>query len=335
MDPVARAWPAAAATGVGSLPGTDIVDAVATVFGELPSLPHLPELPARGPGSDMIGRGAALLTELPVELYTGRWRVAARPGADLRRTRDRWERDLDALTVAAEGYRGPLKIQVAGAYTLAAGIDLPIGGRLLHDHGAVRDLVGALADGLAAHVADLVRRIPGAAVVLQLDEPSLPAVLSGQIPTESGLRTLRSVPSTVVRDGLKSIVDTVGVAVVVHCCAPGLPLDLVREAGVAGVSLDLSNVDNTGLDALGEFVDAGLAVFAGVVPTRGSEPSAAAAAATLTTLWGKLGFAPELLSERVVVTPTCGLAAATPGYARSAMKACVETARRLADPDGG
>ena len=44
-------WSAGAATGIGSLPGTDIVDAVALVFGELPDLPFLPELPRRGPGA--------------------------------------------------------------------------------------------------------------------------------------------------------------------------------------------------------------------------------------------------------------------------------------------
>ncbi len=73
-------WPRGSATGVGSLPGIDIAEAQRTVLGELPDLPHLAELPARGPGADMIGRTAALLVELPVELYAARWRVASRPG---------------------------------------------------------------------------------------------------------------------------------------------------------------------------------------------------------------------------------------------------------------
>jgi methionine synthase II (cobalamin-independent) len=328
------AWPAGSGTGIGSLPGTDIVEAVATVLGELPDLPYLPELPDRGPGADLIGRGAALLTELPVELYAGQWRVAARPGLDLRRARDLLDRDLDALTDAAHGYTGPLKLQAAGGYTLAAGVDLPTGGRLLHDYGATRDLMASLADGLATHVAEVSRRVPGASVLLQLDEPSLPAVLAGRVPTESGLATLRSVPPSTVIDGLRSIVDTVGVPVVVHCCAPGLPLDLLRQAGVAGVSLDATLVDTAGLDALGEFIDAGLALFAGVVPSSGVRaPSSVEAAATLTALWSKLGFPAAELARRVVVTPTCGLAGASSPYARAALAACVETGRRLADLD--
>ena len=123
------------------------------VLGELPELPHLPELPARGPGADMIGRSAGLLVELPVEVYAGRWRVAPRPGRDLRRARDLMERDLDQLAEQAEEYAGPIKVQAAGPLTLAASLELPIGGRLLRDPGAVRDLTGSLAEGLRAHVA--------------------------------------------------------------------------------------------------------------------------------------------------------------------------------------
>ncbi|MDT7545326.1 MAG: hypothetical protein QOE99_1436, partial [Actinomycetota bacterium] len=45
-------------------------------------------------------------------------------------------------------------------------------------------------------------------------------------------------------------------------------------------------------------------------------------------LWRRLGFAPDRMPEAVVVTPSCGLAGATPSYARRALAACVEMARR-------
>jgi hypothetical protein len=363
-------WPVGAATGVGSLPGTNVVDAVNLVFDELPDLPYLPELPGRGPGAELVGRGAALLTALPVELYAGRWRMAARAGRDLRRARDLAERDLDTLTDAAAEYQGPLKLQAAGPFTLAADLELSVGGPLLRDHGAVRDLVASLADGLATHIREVARRVPGASLVLQLDEPSLPAVLAGQIPTESGLATLRAVRPAEVRDALAAIVAAVGAAapgpgpdpqestvpLVVHCCAPGLPLDLVREAGAAGVSIDVTRLGKAELDGIGAFVDAGLTLFAGIVAAtnpaatapatpaagaaaavpkrrpKGSVRSAEATASELRAIWNRIGFAPELLPQRVVVTPTCGLAGATPAYARDAMRQCVETAQRLLDP---
>jgi methionine synthase II (cobalamin-independent) len=326
-------WPAGSATGLGSLPGTDFVEATRTVLGELP-LPHLPELPARGPGADLIGRAAGLLTELPVELYAGQWRIAPRGGLDLRRTRDLMDRDLDTLTEAADGYTGPLKVQAAGAWTLAASVDLPIGGRLLHDHGAVRELAESLADGLRLHVADVARRVPGASVLLQLDEPSLPAVLAGRVPTESGLRTLRSVPASTVESTLRAIIETVGVPVIVHCCAPRPPIGLFRSAGASAVAVDLSMVgtDTATQDELGELLDAGLGLFAGVVPTTGKRPpTSAKVASDVTELWKRLGFGPERLPEQVVVTPTCGLAGATPAYARAALTTCVEAGRRLTD----
>src|SRR5690242_8050660 len=98
-----RPWPAGAATGLGSLPGTDPTDAAALVLGELPDFPHLPELPGRGAGAEMIGRTAALLVELPVEIVASGWRLAAHPGRDLRRARDFLARDLDALEAQAAG----------------------------------------------------------------------------------------------------------------------------------------------------------------------------------------------------------------------------------------
>ena len=65
-------WAPGSATGLGSLPGTDIAEAQRLVMGELPDLPHLAELPGRGAGSDIIGRTAGFLVELPVQIYAGR-----------------------------------------------------------------------------------------------------------------------------------------------------------------------------------------------------------------------------------------------------------------------
>jgi len=331
MSPVdnAPAWPEGSATGVGSLPGTDIAEAVRTVLGELPDLPYLPELPARGPGAEMIGRTAGLMVDLPVELYAARWRTTARPGHDARRTADLWERDLDALTDLADGYTGALKLQAAGPWTLAAAVELPVGGALLRDPGAVRDLTASLAEGLARHVADVRRRVPGANLLLQLDEPGLPAVLAGRVATESGFGTLRAIEATVAGESLGTVIAAAGVPVVVHCCAPDAPVALLRSAGAVAVGLDLSLV--TDLDPLGEAIDAGIGLFAGALPSTGTRPDAAAAAARVGQLWGKLGFPVADLPRRVVVTPACGLAGASPAAARALTTATREAARRLLD----
>ncbi|NJP33794.1 methionine synthase [Micromonospora thermarum] len=326
-------WPAGAATGIGSLPGTDIAEAQRIVLGELPALPHLPELPARGPGADLIGRTAGLLVELPVELYAARWRIAPRPGRDLRRARDLMERDLDQLAEQAETYSGAIKIQVGGPLTLAASLELPIGGRMVRDPGAVRDLTGSLAEGVRDHVAAVARRLPRASVLLQLDEPSLPAVLAGRVPTESGFGTYRAMEPGVAGTLLRDVVEAAGVPVVVHCCAPDVPLELIRTAGAVGVALDLGLV--TDLDPLGEAVDAGLGLLAGAAPTGppsgGRAPTSAQVADRVRQLWDRLGFPRRRLAEQVVVTPACGLANASPQYARAVLTACRDAGRRLAE----
>ncbi|KUJ48666.1 MULTISPECIES: methionine synthase [Micromonospora] len=347
-------WPVGAATGIGSLPGSDIAEAQRIVLGELPALPHVPELPARGPGADLIGRTAGLLVELPVELYAARWRVAPRPGKDLRRARDLMERDLDQLAEQAEEYAGTIKIQAGGPLTLAASLELPIGGRMLRDPGAVRDLAGSLAEGLRGHVEAVARRLPRASVLLQLDEPSLPTVLAGRVPTESGLGTYRAVESETARALLRGVIEAAGVPTVVHCCASDVPLELIRSAGAVGVALDLSRV--TELDPLGEALDAGLGLLAGAVPTSpppggeptpggqptprgrpgtappaGGAPTSAQVADRVRGLWDRLGFPRAQLAEQVVVTPACGLAGATPAYARAVLAACRDAGRRLAE----
>jgi methionine synthase II (cobalamin-independent) len=324
-------WPPGSATGIGSLPGTDIAEAQRIVLGELPALPHLPELPARGPGADLIGRTAGLLVDLPVELYAGNWRVAARSGRDLRRAHDLLERDLDQLAEQAEEWTGLVKIQAAGPFTLAANLDLAIGGRLLRDPGAVRDLTDSLTEGLRGHLADLRRRLPRATVLLQLDEPSLPAVLAGHIPTESGFSAYQPVETTTAQDLLRSVVTGTGVPVVVHCCAPDVPLELIRSSGAIAVALDLALIKQ--LDPLGEAIEAGLGLLAGAIPTlpppSGAALSAAQVADRVRDVWDRLGFPRRQLAEQVVITPACGLAGATPDYAREVLTAAREAGRRL------
>ncbi|MFD4397979.1 methionine synthase [Kitasatospora sp. NPDC058478] len=321
-----------AATGVGSLPGTDAREAARTSTGALEQLPFLPELPARGPGADMIGRGAGLLVELFAQTEPSGWRFADRPGRDTRRAHSWLGEDLDALEEFTQGYQGALKLQAVGPWTLAASIELRHGEKALSDHGACRDIAGSLTEGLRRHLADVRRRVPGAQLVLQLDEPSLPAVLAGSVKTASGFQRLRSVDRQVAEEVLRETIRGLDVPVVVHCCAPQVPIPLLRRAGVAGVSLDFSLLTEREDDDLGEAVEAGTAILAGVVPSTDQEVSDPAGSVQgVRTLWRRLGFAPELLGRRVLVTPTCGLAGASPAYARKALSLAARAAQSLVD----
>jgi hypothetical protein len=317
------------ATGVGSMPGGDAREAAKTVVGSFEDFPFLPELPARGPGADMIGRTAGMLVEVYARVEPSGWRIGDRPGRDTRRARSWLGEDLDAFEEFTQGYEGPLKVQAVGPWTLAAALELRNGEVALSDPGACRDLAGSLAEGLRTHLAEVRRRVPGADVVLQLDEPSLMSVLRGQVRSASGYRTHRD---DVPQRGLDHLPVDGGGPVVVHSCAPDVPFALLRRAGAAAVSFDLSLLTERDDDAIGEAVEGGTRLFAGVVPgTDAALSDPAGSVMGVRTLWRRLGLNPGLLAETVTLTPSCGLAGASPDYARMALAHCARAARSLAD----
>ncbi|MFI7318415.1 methionine synthase [Streptomyces venezuelae] len=329
------------ATGIGSMPGGDAREAAKTVTGSFEGpeqgMPYLAELPARGPGADMIGRTAGLLVDLYARVEPSGWRIGDRPGRDTRRARAWLGEDLDALEEFTQGYEGPLKVQAVGPWTLAAALELRNGEAALSDPGACRDLAGSLAEGLRAHLADVRRRVPGAQVVLQLDEPSLIAVLRGQVKTASEYRTHRAVDRQLVESTLRDVLAVHGEGeggggTVVHSCAPDVPFALLRRAGADAISFDFDLLTERDDETIGEAVEGGTRLFAGVVPGvdgRLSDP--AGSVMGVRTLWRRLGLNPGTLAESVVVTPSCGLAGASPAYARAALAHCVKAARSLAD----
>ena len=329
---MSRPWQPGAATGVGSLPGTDPVEAARLVLGELPGLPHLPELPARGPAAAMIGRGAGLLIDLPVEIVPSGWRFAAHAGRDLRRARDLLAWDLDALEAAAEGYAGPLKVQAAGPWTLAAAVELPSGHRVVSDHGATRDLAESLAAGLRTHLDEVAGRVPGAQLVLQLDEPSLPTVLAGRVPTPSGYGTVAAIEAAVVEQALHDVLAVAEPgARAVHCCAADAPIPLLRAAGADALGLDAARLTSAQNDALGEAIDAGVSLWLGVLPATDAHVDLDTARGALRRLWSELGFAARDAAAAVVPTPACGLAGASPDYVRRVLSLLRDTGAALLD----
>ncbi|GAB3666863.1 methionine synthase [Actinocorallia lasiicapitis] len=320
-------WSDGSATGIGSYPGTDAAEVFKIVTGEIP-LPHLPELPDRGPGADMIGRTAGLLVEMPVRLEPSGWRLGDRPGIDLRRAHDFLKYDLDLVEQLAPG--GPFKIQVCGPWTLAAAIELPSGTRVLRDAGAVRDLIGSLAEGVKEHVAEVRRRIPDAQILLQIDEPGLPAVLAGRVPTASGFRTLRSIAAPVAAEGLRTVLEASGAFPIVHCCAADVPFKVLLEAGAKALSVEIGAIPVKGDEIIGEAVEDGIGFLFGVVPgTDVRLPEPARTVAPVRDLWRRLGFRPETLGGQVVVTPTCGMAGASSAYVRRALETCRKAAATL------
>ena len=257
------------------MPGTNPAEAMRVIAGELPDFPHLPELPDRGPGADLTGRTAALLVDIAVETTPRGWRLAERPGRDLARARSMLSSDLDALEEVLDGFRGPVKVQLCGPWTLAATLELPHTMNVaVADAGAVADLTASLAEGAAAFAADVAKRVPGARLVVQFDEPALPAVAEGMVPTASGLSRLAAVEADPLRDGLAQVLASTHAYTVVHCCAASVPFGIIRTAGADGVAFDLSQLRRGDEDGMAEAAEAGMGMFTGAVaavPGPGAE----------------------------------------------------------------
>jgi Cobalamin-independent synthase, Catalytic domain len=323
------------------MPGTNPAEAMRVIAGELPDFPHLPELPDRGPGADIVGRTAVLLVDMPADVTPRGWRLAERPGRDLSRARSMLSTDLDVLEEVLDGFRGPVKIQLCGPWTLAASLELT---RTLNvalaDPGAVADLTASLAEGAAAHAADVANRVPGGKLVIQFDEPALPSVIAGLVPTQSGVSRLAAVEADAARDRLSQVLGATPGYTVVHCCAATVPFGILQRAGADGLAFDLSQLRRGEEDGVAEAAEAGLGLLTGAIPAVTAEPGGGARETTepggarqtaerVLRLWQRVGLPLATAADQAVITPACGLAGASPAQARAALTRCREAAAML------
>ena len=280
----------------------------------------------------------ALLIDIPAEVTPRGWRLAERPGRDMARARSMLSTDLDVMEEVLEGYRGSLKIQLCGPWTLAATLELP---RTLNvaiaDPGAVADLTTSLAEGAAAYAADVTKRVPGAQLVVQFDEPSLPGVAAGEVPTASGLSRLAA------RRGRRRC----GTGWPRSSPAPAklhdrpllrfeaVPFGLFRAAGAAVSSFDLSQLRRGEEDGVAEAAEAGQGLLIGAVapavpaaaqpadrPAPGIRTGAVAPATAApgparppngsSGCGSGWGCRWTRCPQQAVITPACGLAGASP-----------------------
>jgi methionine synthase II (cobalamin-independent) len=321
------------------MPGDDFGDAVQTVLGEVGELPYLPELPGRGVHAAMTGRTLALVTEIGVDLQPAGWRLTDASGIDHRRAASLLAQDLDTFEELRPERLDAVKVQVAGPWTLAATVERPRGDKVLGDIGARRDLGQALAEAVSTHIADVRRRLGPARIVVQIDEPVLPAVTAGAITTASGFHRHRAVQAPEAAqaiDWLAAAAKAADAEVVLHCCGAGIPWGVLNETRLDAVSVDLDQLDAPDLDALGDWVDAGRQAWPGVVPTLEPDrwPTGADLTRQVLSWWTDLGHRdPEQLPP-TTVTPACGLAGASPRWARTALELAAQVARNLSVEQG-
>lgn len=336
-----------AATAGPGWPGTDVAEAIRISRGELgdPHLPFLPQLPDRGIGADAVGRTASLLVDLPVDLQPHGWRLVDRPGRDLARAQALLSRDLNTLADLAGEEDRPstgLRLSLLGPLSLAAGLHLHNGERALVDAGARRELAESLAAGLGAYLRRAAEAVPGARLVLAVEEPDAERVLRGRIPTASGYRTLRAVPDAEARRTWQLIRDAAaeaGARTVLVLPGVGRPADraaasaadLALAAGYDGVGLPAAGLQPRDWETVARTVEEGRRIELGLVPL----PAPGAQVRQVTALvdsvlrpWRDVGLPLRQLPALAPV-PAADLAAAPPATARAVLARLTQTASAL------
>ena len=198
--------------------------------------------------TDALGLAVQLLPELPADIGPSGWRLLGARAAtaartlDSRREASRLERSFDALGEYAESSDLPVLVSVPGPWTLVRHLGLPDEASVLSDPGARRDVIQSYAHGLlelrerihrvvagspvrtapaeASNPEDPVAGKPSGEddvpadplhrVRIRLVESDLDAILTGQVPTVSGYRTLPAIPDAHVIAALRSVVQRTG-----------------------------------------------------------------------------------------------------------------------------
>lgn len=310
-------------TGIGSMPGDDPLSSARWVS-DLWSLPHLPELPARGPWTSMIGRTASMLIDLPVDLQPRGWRLVDRPGQDLRRAQRFLTSDLDAFQEALVGHEGAVKIQTAGPWTMIANLFTQKDRPVLIDASACRDLAQSLAAGLGEQVARISQMDGVSQVVVQIDEPSITGVLQGaggtllssaRIPDDSEVEALWQY--------LIDMIHELGGSAVLHICADQPPMSLA--GGFDALSTPLS-IDP---EAIAPWLDLNKPLWLGVVSgVEAPLPSVSATVSKVKSVMADAGFADRM--ELLSFTAECGFPSSSVGYIKEVSKHCKQVLQEFA-----
>jgi hypothetical protein len=273
---------------------------------------------------------------MAVDVQPYGWRLVDRPGKDFRRAASALSTDINVLAdVAGAEYTAAaeIKVQLLGPLSLAAGLHLHNGERSLIDYGARRDVAASLAAGVGSHLARVSSAVPGARLVVQLDEPDIAAVLAGTIPTSSGYRTLRAVGGQEVTESWRVVIDALRAAgaaeIVVSVPEIEAPFDRILAAGADGVAVPLRALTSRQWEQLAGAVEAGKRLWAGTLDVGiGTLPKVADVVDSIWRPWHQLGLPASSLST-VRITPSAGLAGHTPSTATAVLNRLTQVADGL------
>lgn len=202
----------------------------------------------------LLPASLSLLAGASGDLASFGWRLGAGAGRAWHRARELRERTIEDAQIALLGYEGPLQTTALGPVTLGAATFLPSGERSLADRGALRDLPHLQAEGIAAQLAALAQRVPGAAPHVLILEDAAATVASGRVPTASGYGRHEPIPAPELgarwQDLLTALREASGIAPERATLALPARADLLaaaRSAGWRRLAIPLAGA--TGLDS--------------------------------------------------------------------------------------
>jgi methionine synthase II (cobalamin-independent) len=331
------------ATGIGSLPFTDVQEACGLIFQNVPEAPHWPQLPRVSPREGMIDQFLEGMPGVVVEEGGKPYLRALEPYQEWEQFYEDYEgSNLEAFAISAEraqglhaflqeiGRRDPppfVKGQVTGPITLGLTLKEQ-GGAAAFFNQDLRDMLVKLVAMKARWQDETLKRLlPNAGTIIFLDEPILSSYGSAfmNVGREEVISALREAISPL--KGLKGI----------HICG-NTDWPMIMEAGLDIIDFDAFYYLSSFLlyaEQLRAFLEGGGAIGWGIVPTdeealNNVEPPELVG--TLTEGIDQLvteGIPQGLLAERSLITPSCGAGSLSEEGARRAYGMTSEVAALL------
>lgn len=311
------------ATGIGSLPFLDAQKAIDLILRCCPYAPFWPQLPKCDMREGMIAQFSENLPGLKIDERGLRFAPVDKE-KELEVFYERFiEQDLSYFKLSPDFSRGLhafyqrlkkadlsriefIKCQVTGPFTFCSGINDPDGNPILHDEVLMQAMVKGLSMK-ALWQLDYFKSF-GKKIIMFFDEPYLTAVGSAYTPVNRN--DVIDVFSELT-DGLKAAGCLVGI----HCCGNTDWSMLMDAGGIDIINFDAFEFQERFVlyaDNLNGFLRKGGIICWGIVPTQGYDPGLTPEGLAQKIKSGldilvKKGIDRQLLLERLMISPACGL----------------------------
>jgi len=311
------------ATGIGSLPLTNDLDAVDLILRYTPEIPFWPQLPKRDLREGMLAQFSENLPGLKIN------------DGDLRLSFENKEKelesfyekfiahDLEYFKISPSFARGLyafferlgamelsgvefIKCQVTGPFTFCSGITDNQGKAILHDEVLMQAMVKGLSMK-ALWQLDYFKKF-GKKMIMFFDEPYLTGVGSAYTPVDRN-------QVIEVYSELGEVLKNHGALTGIHCCGNTDWSMLTDTAGIDIINFDAFNFQERFVlyaDNLKSFLERGGVICWGIVPTQEFNAGLTCELLAQKIKSGleiliKKGIDRQLLLERLLISPACGL----------------------------